>query len=249
MTGIGFRTIKARSLCVAVLFFIAATLGGCASGLNGRYYAKLRDKIDSGNFQAAADFVDNSRKKYGQRNILLFYLDSGFTHHLAENFQTSFRNFENAKDIFDELWQRSISAGVASMFFNDSTIPYSGKDFEQTHMLVFAAMNHILSGDNMAAAVEARQANRLFITFAANSNFRNFYNDDGFIRYFIYKSRRKDRFQFYVVYLFIRTDGGRRFRYPRNKRFVHFAANGRLSPRHIFCFLRQIFIYGPLRHN
>ncbi|MCL2390968.1 MAG: hypothetical protein FWD54_04885 [Endomicrobia bacterium] len=185
MTGIGFTTIKAHSLRVAVLFFMAASLGGCASGLNGRYYSKLRDKIDSGNFQAAADFVDSSKKKYGQRNILLFYLDSGFTNHLAENFQISFRSFENAKSAFDEFWQRSISAGAASMFFNDSTLPYSGKDFENTHMLVFAAMNHILSGDNMAAAVEARQANRLFIRFAVESNNRNFYKDDGFIRYFM----------------------------------------------------------------
>ncbi|MCL2485022.1 MAG: hypothetical protein FWF00_05350 [Endomicrobia bacterium] len=182
MTGIGFKIIKARSLRIAVLFLIAAMFGGCASGLNGRYYNQLRDKIDSGEFQAAADLVQNSKRKYGQRNILLFHLDSGFTNHLAENFQISFRNFENAKLSFEEFFQRSISAGAASMFFNDSTMPYSGTNFERTHMLVFAALNHILSGDDMAAAVEARQANRLFLTFAVDGDF---YSDDGFIRYFM----------------------------------------------------------------
>ncbi|MCL1972199.1 MAG: hypothetical protein FWG57_04335 [Endomicrobia bacterium] len=176
------RIPKAHSFRVLPILLLSALLGGCASGMNG-YYAKLQEKLDAGEFEAAAKFVDGSRRKYGRKNVLLFYYDSGFVNHLAENYERSTRSFESAKVRFDELNQRSITAGVASMFFNDSTIPYQGEDFERAHVNVFGALNFIGRLDPQGALIEARQINALFRMFAAEGRFRNLYNDDGFIRY------------------------------------------------------------------
>ncbi|MDR1695198.1 MAG: hypothetical protein LBR69_00985 [Endomicrobium sp.] len=185
MTCKGFDIMKARPLRLAVLFFLAAILGGCASSLKPAYYSDLRDKIDSGDYKSAAEFVEKSKKRYGKKNILLFYLDSGFANHLAGNYGKSIENFENAKSKFEEYYQKSVSAGAASMFFNDSTMPYYGENFEEAHIRVFESLNYILSGDGAEAAVEARQSDRVFVKFAAQSGNKNFYKDDGFIRYFM----------------------------------------------------------------
>jgi hypothetical protein len=175
---------KKYALVIPVLFVISAILGGCASGLTG-YHRSLRTKIDSGDYEGAARFVDESKDKYGSSNILMYYLDSGTTNHFAKDYNTSSKRFELAKEKFAQYYQKSITAGAASMFFNDSTMPYYGQDFERIHISVFEALDYILSGRNNEAVVEARQADTLFKTLGTEKNYKNFYKDDGFIRYFM----------------------------------------------------------------
>jgi len=179
------QTLKAHSLVILLLFFtITGMLGGCASNMTG-YYSDLRKSINREDYQAAADFVKKSQDEYGDKNILLYYLDYGTVLHLAGDYDQSTQNFESAKAKFDEYYTKSISAGAASMIFNDTALPYYGQDYERVYISLFEALNYILSGDDNEAAVEARQVDSLFKTFAAQNNNQNFYKDDGFIRYFM----------------------------------------------------------------
>ncbi|MCL2145048.1 MAG: hypothetical protein FWH43_06130 [Endomicrobia bacterium] len=178
------KIIKAHPFAVLPAMFAAVLLGGCASNMN-KYYTDLTSKITAGNYEAASKLVEKSESKYGKKNILLFYLDGGMSHHLAENYEKSTKNFELAKIKFEEYYQKSVTAGAASMVFNDSTMPYYGKDFERIHIGVFAALNFIMRFDANSSAVEARQINNLFNIYAAEKNYKNFYGDDGFIRYFM----------------------------------------------------------------
>ncbi|MDR1195621.1 MAG: hypothetical protein LBL00_03990 [Endomicrobium sp.] len=148
------------------------------------YYSSLETKLNEGDYEGAAKFVDKSKGKYG-KNILLYYLDSGVTNHLAQKYKESTKSFEAAKSKFNEYYQKSIAAGAASMVFNDSTMPYYGENFERIHINVYEALNYIAQSEKDEAAVEARQANTVFNIFAAEKNYKNFYNDDGFIRYFM----------------------------------------------------------------
>ncbi|GHT64155.1 hypothetical protein AGMMS50222_00730 [Endomicrobiia bacterium] len=175
---------KKYTLVIPVLFVMSAIFGGCASNLTG-YYKSLRTKIDSGDYEEAAKFVDKSKSKYGSSNILMYYLDSGVATHFAKDYNTSSKKFELAKRKFEEYYQKSITAGAASMIFNDSTMPYYGQDFERVHISVFEALDCILSGHSNEAVVEARQINTLFKTLETEKNCKNFYKDDGFIRYFM----------------------------------------------------------------
>ena len=53
---------KIASLKILIIFpafTLVGTISGCASNLTG-YYSKLRTKIDSGDYESAAKFVDKS---------------------------------------------------------------------------------------------------------------------------------------------------------------------------------------------
>lgn len=176
---------KRHPLAVLLLFLVAVNiLGGCSFNMTN-YYVNLTDKMNTGDYKSAAKLVEKTESKYGSKNILMYYLDSGIVNHYALNFEKSVDSFEKAKEKFDDYYQKSISAGAASIVFNDSTMPYYGQDFERTHIAVFEALNFILQGKDVEAAVEARQINTLFNVFAVQKKNKNFYKDDGFIRYFM----------------------------------------------------------------
>ncbi|AKL97622.1 COG3014 family protein [Endomicrobium proavitum] len=180
-----FKTIKAHSPVTALLFIsIMFIFGGCASNMTS-YYSDLRKVIDKQDYAAAAKLVDKSKSVYGDKNILLYYLDYGTVQHFARNFDQSSKSFESAKNKFEENYTKSISAGAASMVFNDTALPYYGEDFERVYISVFESLNYVLSGEDNESVVEARQTDSLFKTFGAQSNYKNFYKDDGFIRYFM----------------------------------------------------------------
>lgn len=166
------------------LFMIMIMTGGCASNM-AKHHSDLKQRLDMQDYAAAAEQINKSKKKYGKKNILMFYLDAGMVNQLAKEYEISNKNFELAKIKFDEYYQKSVSAGAASMVFNDMTIPYYGQDFERVHITVFEAINYILLDKIDEAAVEARQADTMFKIFAANKNNKNYYKDDGFIRYFM----------------------------------------------------------------
>jgi hypothetical protein len=149
------------------------------------YYGKLRTKIDAGDYQGTTKFVDKSKGTYGSKNMLMYFFDSGIVNHFAKDYDASSKKFEDAKNLYSQYYQKSISAGVGSMFFNDSTIPYYGNDFERAHVSIFEALNYILQGRDNEAVVEARQIDTLFKNWAVEQNYKNFYRDDGFIRYFM----------------------------------------------------------------
>jgi hypothetical protein len=168
------------------MLFVAITMMfvGCATNLT-KYYKSLRVKMDSGDYSDVAEFVEKSKNKYGSKNVLMYYLDSGIVTHFANDYLTSSKRFEQAKAKFEEYYQKSISAGVASMFYNDSAMPYYGEDFERAHVSIFEALGYILLGRDDDAVVEARQIDTRFKSFAVEANHKNFYKDDGFIRYFM----------------------------------------------------------------
>jgi hypothetical protein len=173
-----------RAFIIPVMFAISEMINGCASNLTG-YYSKLRTKIDSGDYESTAKFVDKSQSKYGSKNILMYYLDSGIVNHFAKDYETSSKRFELAKGKFLEYQQKSITTGASSMVVNDNVMHYYGKDFERVHISIFEALDYALSGRDDDAVVEARQGDWFFKNFAVDSNYKNFYKDDGFVRYFM----------------------------------------------------------------
>jgi hypothetical protein len=175
---------KKNIFFMSVLFVMLIVLGGCSSNLTG-YYKNLRAKIDSGDYEGVVKFIDKSKNKYGSKNILMYYLDSGIVTHFASDYETSLKRFESAKKIGEYFQKSSISVDGASMIFNNTVMPYFSEDFEKVHISVFEALDYILLGRDNEAVVEARQADTLFKTFETEKNYKNFYKDDGFIRYFM----------------------------------------------------------------
>jgi len=176
--------VNGKRLLTPMFFLFVALLSGCASNMKG-YYADLKVKLDANDYEAAASLVDGSKKKYGKKNILLFYLDTGAVNHLARNYSQSSKSFDFAKRLFEDYYQKSISAAAASMVANDKTLPYYGHEYERAHTTVYEALNYILDGNDDEAVVEARQAVEMFKLFHLQDDGENVYKDDGFIRYFM----------------------------------------------------------------
>jgi hypothetical protein len=178
------KIVSLKILIILSAFTLVGMISGCASNMTA-YYGKLRTKIDAGQYQEAAKLVEESQSTYGSKNMLMYYFDAGTVNHFAKYYDTSSKRFEDAKELYTQYYQKSISAAAASMFFNDSTIPYYSNEFERAHASIFEALNYILQGRDNEAVVEARQIDTLFKNWAVEQNYKNFYKDDGFIRYFM----------------------------------------------------------------
>jgi hypothetical protein len=175
---------RAKRLFCLFIGFVVLSLGACASSMK-RHSEELNKKIISGDFESAAKFVEDSQKKYGSSNALLYYLDDGLMRHLSLDYALSNSAFENAKTIFNDYYTKSISAALASYVSNDLSKPYYGRDYDRAYINVFCALNFLQLSKPQEAAVEARQTDIFFRTLNTTSRARNFYNDDPFIRYFM----------------------------------------------------------------
>ncbi len=172
--------MKNLYLLLILSFF---TICSCSS-LNS-YYSKLEQDMVSNKPQQAQSLTSSSEKAYGNKNKLLFLLDLGFLQHISKEYEKSNATFEQAKQIYDENYTKSISAGTASLFSNDNVIPYYGNAYEMAYVSVFCALNYILQGQDNEAVVEARQVDNLFKKQVTDSSGKAFYTDDPFIRYFM----------------------------------------------------------------
>ncbi len=172
------KKLKCLLILSAVIFIVSC------GGLNSYFY-KLEESIIKNDYNKTKELIMESKDSYGGKNEFLYYLDLGFTEHLAGDYEQSNKSFEEAKKIYDKNYTKSISAGAFSLFANDNVIPYYGHPYEISYVNVICALNYILQGQNNEAVVEARQADNLFKKINADSNGKAFYNDDPFIKYFM----------------------------------------------------------------
>lgn len=166
-----------------LFLFLLPVFVSC-SGL-GSYYSKIETLMAKEKYDSAQALTFESKKVYGTKNELLYYLDLGLLEHLSKNYEKSNTVFEQAKQVYSQNYTKSISAGAFSLFSNDNVIPYYGNAYEMAYTNVFCALNYILQGQDNEAVVEARQADNLFKKINADTNGKDFYKDDPFIRYFM----------------------------------------------------------------
>ena len=144
---------------------------------------KANASIAAGDYNRAVSQIEKGKKAYRNRNALLYYFDLGFALHLSDRYKESNQVFEKAKAVAEDLYTKSISAGVASFIVNDNVLPYRGEDFERIYVHVFAALNYLNLGDVDSALVEIRQADFLLTKLQVDHGERSTYNEDAFLRY------------------------------------------------------------------
>ena len=112
-----------------------------------------------GNWRAAVDYVEGSKEKFykDEKNRVLYYFDMGYTLHMAKDYEKSNEYLTKAADSIQELWTKSISAGIKSALGTDNALPYQGEDFEKVLVHVVKALNYAQIEDFESARIEARQ--------------------------------------------------------------------------------------------
>lgn len=135
-------------------------------------------------YNQALNTLEAKKETYGPKNQLLYLMDKGFILHLMGRYKDSISIFEQAKDLIDEMYTKSVSNMASTWMVNDYLAPYRGENFEHILINVFQALNYAALGDINESLVEARDADLKF------NAIRNLYSDlkedtyidDGFVR-------------------------------------------------------------------
>jgi hypothetical protein len=140
-------------LVALLLSLPLATLTGCTT--YSQKFANLRPELAAGEFDAALQTVE---EESGSKDVLLYYLERGMILHYAERYGESNEAFAAAERTADELYTKSISEGVFSLFSNDNAISYRARPFEMAMVPYYKGLNYIYLGQRDEAQVEARRA-------------------------------------------------------------------------------------------
>jgi hypothetical protein len=174
-------------------FFLGGAFLILACATAPLYYRQLEQLVNGENYSSALAMLEEKRSDvYGEKDILLYYLDRGFLEHLDGRYAASNDSFERAKQLSDEYFTKSVTAELASFLVSDNVRPYYGEDFERALVNSFGALNYVFLDKYDDALVEARQADAYLTSLQTKYGFKNVYKEDVFARYLsgiIYEAR------------------------------------------------------------
>lgn len=174
-----------NALKIIAILVVGMSIQACGLRMQN-HYVKMRPHLVSGNYDAANDYLDLTKKSFykSEKNRLLFFMDKAMVLNGAGRFKESNTYVEQAKIAAQELWTESIRENIGALLTTDNALAYSGEDFERVLIHFVAALNHIGMGDYSAARVEARQiTNKLELYNSSQKGKRSSYRDDAFARW------------------------------------------------------------------
>ena len=137
-------------------------LGGCAT-YSGSFGAIERN-LAAQQYDAALSNIDKDKESKNER--VLYLLNKGMVLRMKRDFVASNSAFEAAKAEMDRLYAASVSENVLSVMVNDSTVSYSGDNFERVLLHLYMALNYLELGQPDSARIEALQLDAKLREFA-----------------------------------------------------------------------------------
>ena len=167
---------------LAVVCCASFIFSSCASAPT--IQPQINGLVIAGRFKPALKILEENKEQYGINNRLLYLLDYGLLLHLAGRYEESIPIFEEAKQIYDQLYTASLSKEAAAWLINDYFAPYRGEDFERLMINVFQALNYAALDNIEEALVEARDVDvKLGVINAQyKPDQKNVYKEDAFVR-------------------------------------------------------------------
>ena len=155
--GITRKTIRGGR--VIALVATVLMLSSCLTTRNQKFL-EIDEAAQAGNYETAVQTLENeSSDLYGNRDGVLYYLDSGILHFYNRDYQKSIQQFNEAELLIEEYFTKSMSQAAASLLLNDNQMNYPGEDFEDIYLNVFKAVAFMRQGEHEAAFVEVRRIN------------------------------------------------------------------------------------------
>lgn len=142
-----------------LLMAFAVLVAGCAT--YSEKYADLRPLLASGEYEAGLAKLDD----FGGKDRLLQELERGLFLHYAGRWAESNDAFALAEQTADDLYTRSVSQGVLSLFTNDTAISYRARPFELAMVPYYRALNYAQLGQRTDAVVEGRKATQMLARY------------------------------------------------------------------------------------
>jgi len=156
--GAGFRFLRSCLLIFAVL----SAMGGCAT-YSGSFDVVERN-LAMQHYDAALTNIE--KEKDSKTDRVLYLLNKGMILRMKRDFVASNSAFEAAKKEMDRLYAASVSENTLSVMVNDSTVSYSGDNFERVLLHLYMALNYLELGQPDSARIEALQLDAKLREFA-----------------------------------------------------------------------------------
>ena len=164
-----------------LLFIVVIIHLACAPVTS--HYSLIDQHLARQQYAEADSIVSKYKKKYGQRNSVLYSFDRAMTLHLAGRYEESNMYLEKAEIKIDKLFTKSITSEAGAMLTNNNLLPYEGEDFEKVMINVFAALNYVFLGKWDDALVEARKVDHKLNVYNDKYDDKNVYKEDAYARY------------------------------------------------------------------
>jgi len=159
------------------------TLTACAT--SPMIQPQINSLVVAHRYDLALQHLENNQQSYGEHNRLLYYLDYGYTLHVAGDYEKSIESLNKAKKMYDVLFTKSLTNQATTWLINDNVAPYRGEDFERVMINIVQALNYAALGDYEEALVEARDVDSTLrvINQQYRSDQQNVYKEDAFARF------------------------------------------------------------------
>lgn len=128
-------------------------LGGCATYSGS--FGVIEHDLAAQQYDAALKSIAKDAGTKTDR--VLYLLNKGMVLRMKRDFTASNVAFEAAKTEMDRLYAASVSENALSVMVNDSTVSYSGDNYERVLLHLYMALNYLEMDDPDSARVEALQ--------------------------------------------------------------------------------------------
>lgn len=153
--------LKSLRSSLAILALMSG-LGGCATYSGS--FAVIERNLAAQQYDAA--LLNIEKESASKKDHVLYLLNKGMVLRMKRDFAGSNVALEAAKAEMDRLYSASVSENALSVMVNDSTVSYSGDNYERVLLHLYMALNYLELGDPDAARVEALQLDAKLREFA-----------------------------------------------------------------------------------
>ena len=148
-------------------------------GCGGYKMQDLQIALETGQPEKAyAGLEKNAPKKPD----IPFLFELGLVAHYANHFQESNAAFDQAGDIAEDRYTKSLSKEAGSLITSDKLRPYPGTRYERLLSHYYRALNYVYQGQLDGALVECRRATALINYFKGENEKYDFFGT-GFLAY------------------------------------------------------------------
>ena len=155
--------------------FIISLMIGCG----GYKFIEVMEPLERGQPEDAYTYLQKHTPK---KPDIPFLFELGLVAHYANHFSESSNAFDQAGDIAEDRYTRSVSKEVGSLVTSDKLRPYSGTRYERLLSHYYRALNYIYQGQLDGALVEIRRATSLINYFKGENEKYDFFGT-GFLAY------------------------------------------------------------------
>ena len=155
--------------------FITCLIIGCG----GYKMQDLQIALEAGEPEKA---YTNLEKNASKKPDIPFLFELGLVAHYANHFQESNAAFDQAGDIAEDRYTKSVSREAASLVTSDQMRPYPGTRYERLLSHYYRAINYVYLNQLDGALVECRRATNLINYFKGEDEKYDFFGA-GFLAY------------------------------------------------------------------